>query len=86
MKHIPDGDWKTLEATINGKFSSTVVTGKDFHKLGNTIYARDLHIRHSNQWMTLVEIQVGGFEPPTLISNSNVQPFTYSIHDVSINP
>lgn len=65
---IPDGKWAKMEATINGKFSSTIVQGSDVEKTGKTITAKDLYVRHSNAWMPLVEFRGTGFlapQPPT---------------------
>lgn len=58
---IPDGKWDTVLATVNGKFSATTITGAGVIKNGKQIVAKDLHVRHSNAWLTLVEFHGTGY-------------------------
>lgn len=69
-KGIPDGKWKEVDATVNGKFSSTTIKGTNVSKDGKTITAGDLYIRHSNTWMPLVEFRGTGFLAPSAPQSS----------------
>jgi len=60
---IPEGSWATVDATVTGKFSSTQINGKNVVKKGDVLTAGDLHIRHSNAWVPLIEIDAKGFAP-----------------------
>jgi len=61
---IPNGSWKTVDATVTGKFSSTVVKGTNVVKSGDQITSGDLEITHSNAWIPLIKISLRGYEPP----------------------
>lgn len=61
---IPNGSWETVTATINGKFSSTQVEAQGVVKSGTILTAKELHVRHSNAWVPLIEYRATGFQPP----------------------
>ncbi len=63
-KSVPDGSWKTMKATVNGKVSSTHVEGANVVKSGKSITAENLHVRHSNIWVALIEFEGTGYLAP----------------------
>jgi hypothetical protein len=62
-KAIPNGKWETVTATINGKFSSTQIEANGVVKVGDVLTAKELHVRHSNAWVPLIEYKATGFTP-----------------------
>jgi hypothetical protein len=58
---IPNGSWEKVDATVTGKFSSTKILAAGVVKSGASITARELHVRHSNAWVPLVEIDAVGY-------------------------
>lgn len=61
---IPDGEWKTVRGQINGKFSTTKVDAADVVKDGEKLTAKEIHVRHSNPWLTNVEFDAEGYVAP----------------------
>jgi hypothetical protein len=62
-KNIPNGSWESIELTITGKFSATKIVGAGVVKDGDSITAKELHIRHSNAWVPLIEVNAVGYAP-----------------------
>jgi len=62
-KAIPNGSWESVTATVNGKFSSTQVEALGVVKDGDVLTAKELHVRHSNAWVPLIEYTAKGFVP-----------------------
>lgn len=62
-KAIPNGSWESVTATVNGKFSSTQVEAVGVVKNGDVLTAKELHVRHSNAWVPLIEYTAKGFVP-----------------------
>lgn len=63
-KGLPKGTWKDVTATVTGKFSATKITAVGVINDGKVITAEELHIRHSNVWVPLIEIDAVGYTKP----------------------
>lgn len=61
-KAIPECNWEEFSATITGKFSSTKISAAGVVKRGEEFTARELHVRHSNAWVPLIEIDATGYK------------------------
>lgn len=53
-KGLPKGTWKSVDATVTGKFSATKIGAIGVVNDGKVITAEELHIRHSNVWVPLI--------------------------------
>lgn len=61
-KSIPDGKAKKVTATVTGKFSSTQFTAEDFVKTPEKVTASKLHLRHSDVYVPLIEVEYEDYE------------------------
>ena len=59
---IPDGTWKEVNGTITGKFSATKISATGVTKRGDLLTAEELHVRHSNAWVPMIEFDAIGYK------------------------
>lgn len=58
-KVIPPGDYKSITATVTGKFSATQFTGEDVTITPEgKMVGGHVHFRHSNVYVPLIEVDV----------------------------
>lgn len=60
-KAIPDGQWKSVRGTVTGKFSATKFEATGVVKTGKVLTAEEIHARHSNVWVPLIEFDAEGY-------------------------
>ena len=58
LQVLPDASYKSVKATITGKFSSTQVEGTNVTVQGGELKAGTLHLRHSNVYVPLIELEL----------------------------
>lgn len=61
QKAIPNGTWKEIDATVTGKFSATKFSAAGVVKTDTGMTAEELHVRHSNAWVPLIEFNAIGY-------------------------
>jgi hypothetical protein len=58
-KVIPPGEYKSITATVTGKFSATSFTGEDVTITPDgKMVGGHVHFRHSNVYVPLIEVDV----------------------------
>lgn len=63
-KVLPPGNYKTVSATVTGKFSATSFTGEDVTVTPDgKLIGGHVHFRHSNVYVPLIEVDVQAAPP-----------------------
>ncbi len=66
-KVIPPGDYSSITATVTGKFSATSFAGENVTiTQDGKMVGGHVHIRHSNVYVPLIEIDVQAAKPSTV--------------------
>lgn len=61
---VPDGSFKSFRATLNGKFSTTQLEATEFEKTADFVRAKHFKQRHSNAWVSNLEIEAEEYFRP----------------------
>jgi hypothetical protein len=61
-KYLPEGKAAKASGTVTGKFSNTNIDAENYVKTPTKVTADKIHFKHSDTWISNVDITFEGYE------------------------